>query len=278
MTPIQNSMAVAGLKPLETTCSSGTLTSTLTSSCSFPIILSVLIAIETLYPLHCPQLCYSTLKTGYLTHQKLFRQIYVQWPCSASFFEYLSLGCRSLVRRTEPVGHLHTTWLICLSLFVHMNDRSTSTSKFVAKRRDPRRAKGSREANNLSLDIHRKGVCLVLKLLGWTLVSWHLVMVSRDANWRLQDLQPKIHHPIGRLLEESSVILNIWIRISAQLETEKQNSDWLLLPEMVQTNVFFCWATSLQKSCQTRLQRTKWIAKNAIAKLVHILKEESCKF
>ena len=35
MTPIQNSTTVAGVKPLETTCSSGTLTSTLTFSCSF---------------------------------------------------------------------------------------------------------------------------------------------------------------------------------------------------------------------------------------------------
>ena len=52
---------------------------------------------------------------------------------------------------------------------------------------------------------------------------------------------------------KKSLILNIWISISAQLETDKQNSDWLLLPKMVQRNVFFFVQL-----------RTKWILDIAV--------------
>lgn len=72
-----------------------------------------------------------------------------------------------------------------------------------------------------------------------------------DTLWWSQEMQIDVfkisNHPIDRFLEEVSLILNIWISISAQLETDKQNSDWLLLPKMVQRNVFFVQL------------RTKWI-------------------
>ena len=113
MTPIQNSTTVAGVKPLETTCSSGTLTSTLTffmfifhHFCQFWLWLRDYI--------HCKRpsnFATRPWKLGYLTIKSFFHKSSSSGLAVPPSFDYiLSLGCRSFC---DPNG---TCWDTCIQL------------------------------------------------------------------------------------------------------------------------------------------------------------------
>ena len=95
----------------------------------FPSLLSVLIVIERLYPLHGLQLCHSTLKTGYLTIKSFSTNLVpvaLRCPILWLSISWLQVICDPNGTCWTPAynfNYMSVVFCYCYCLYIYMIDR-----------------------------------------------------------------------------------------------------------------------------------------------------------